>query len=135
MTGGSAGSPPPEVPGSPPGVPGSATTTRPWGHFVVLESDSTHQVKRIVVRPGKRPSYQRHRYRSEHWFIVAGGGTVTIDGAVVPVAAGDCVDIAQGAAHRIENTGEQDLVFIEIQRGSYFGEDDITRVADDFGRA
>jgi mannose-6-phosphate isomerase-like protein (cupin superfamily) len=110
-------------------------TTRPWGHYIVLGGQTDHQVKRIVVAPGKRPSYQRHQYRAEHWFIVAGDGKVTIDDEVRSVTAGDSVEVALGAAHRIENVGERDLVFIEIQHGSYFGEDDIIRVEDDFGRA
>lgn len=107
---------------------------RPWGSFTVLEDARTHKVKRIEVRPGQRLSYQRHERRSEHWFIVAGSAQVTVDGVVQAVAAGDTVDIPLGAAHRIGNIGPGDLVFVEIQRGDYFGEDDIERLEDDFGR-
>ncbi len=109
---------------------------RPWGSYMVLDDEAhDHKVKRIVVRPGKRLSYQRHARRSEHWFVVSGQGTVTIDGAARPVVAGEAVDVPVGAAHRIENTGEGDLVFVEVQHGDYFGEDDIVRLEDDFGRA
>ncbi len=109
---------------------------RPWGSYTVLDDDAhDHKVKRIVVKAGKRLSYQQHARRSEHWFIVSGRGAVTIDGTATPVAAGHAVDIPVGAAHRIENTGDADLVFVEVQHGDYFGEDDIVRLEDDFGRA
>ena len=107
---------------------------RPWGTFTVLDEAPTHKVKRIEVLPGKRLSYQRHSRRSEHWMAVSGRARVTLDGVEVLIAAGQTVDIPAGTAHRIENIGETDLVFIEIQQGSYFGEDDIERLQDDFGR-
>lgn len=109
--------------------------TRPWGSYTVLEDAADHKVKRIEVLPGKRLSYQYHERRSEHWFVVAGEGVVTLDGKEVPVRRGLALDIPQGAAHRIENTGPDTLVFIEVQHGEYFGEDDIVRLEDDFGRA
>jgi mannose-6-phosphate isomerase len=108
---------------------------RPWGCFTVLEDASGHKVKNITVHPGRRLSYQVHERRSEHWFVVAGKGTVTLDGERVEVLAGTAVDIDQGTAHRVENTGDEPLVFIEVQHGEYFGEDDIVRLEDDFGRA
>jgi mannose-6-phosphate isomerase len=108
---------------------------RPWGNFQVLDEGVGYKVKRIVVLPGKRLSYQKHAERSEHWMVVAGSGTVTLDGRETPVAIGQTVDVPEGTAHRIENTGDQNLVFIEIQRGSYLGEDDIVRLQDDYGRA
>jgi mannose-6-phosphate isomerase len=108
---------------------------RPWGNFQVLDEGAGYKVKRIVVLPGKRLSYQKHAERSEHWMVVAGRGTVTLDGRETPVAIGQTVDVPEGTAHRIENTGDQNLVFIEIQRGSYLGEDDIVRLQDDYGRA
>ena len=109
---------------------------RPWGSFVVLDdSRGDHKVKRIVVDPGRRLSYQSHASRSEHWFIVAGEATVTLDGDVLVIPAGGAVDIPVGTAHRCENAGTTPLVFIEVQSGSYFGEDDIVRYDDDFGRA
>ncbi len=107
---------------------------RPWGGFTVLDDQPDHKVKRMVVRSGKRLSYQRHTRRAEHWFVVAGSGQVTLDGVTRKVAPGDAVDIAVGVAHRIENSGAADLVFVEVQHGSYFGEDDIVRLEDDFGR-
>ena len=108
---------------------------RPWGNYTVLSDDaSDHKVKRIVVHPGKRLSYQRHAKRAEHWFIVSGNATVTLDGNVIGLAPGQAVDIPLGAAHRIANDGTADVVFIEVQHGTYFGEDDIVRLEDDFGR-
>ena len=108
---------------------------RPWGAFFVLEDEPGHKVKRIVVKPGHRLSYQTHARRAEHWFVVAGTGSVTLDGTAIRVAAGAAVDIPVETAHRVENVGEDDLVFIEVQHGTYFGEDDIVRLEDDFGRA
>jgi mannose-6-phosphate isomerase len=108
---------------------------RPWGYFDVLTDEPDHKVKQIVVRPGKRLSYQEHARRSEHWFIVAGHGIVTLDGTAHEVDPGSALDIPAGTPHRIENTGRDDLVFVEVQRGEYFGEDDIVRLEDDFGRA
>lgn len=107
---------------------------RPWGHFDVLADDATHKVKTITVLPGQRLSYQRHAQRSEHWFVVAGIATVTIDGSVTDLGPGGFADIARGAAHRLENRGTSDLVIVEIQHGDYFGEDDIIRLDDDYGR-
>jgi mannose-6-phosphate isomerase len=107
---------------------------RPWGNFTVLEDAPGHKVKRIVVRPGKRLSYQRHARRSEHWFVVQGQGVVVLEGSPRPIGAGQAVDVPREAAHRIENTGTEELMFIEVQHGEYFGEDDIVRLEDDFGR-
>jgi mannose-6-phosphate isomerase len=108
---------------------------RPWGMFEILSDDSSHKVKRLTVDPGQRLSLQRHARRSEHWFVVAGEGLVTIEGVAQIVGAGCAVDVPAGAAHRVENNGTSELVLIEVQHGSYFGEDDIERLADDFGRA
>jgi mannose-6-phosphate isomerase len=108
---------------------------RPWGYYTVLDDDAPdHKVKRLVVHPGKRLSYQRHSRRSEHWFIVAGTAQVTLDGTVTELVAGQAIDIPQGSAHRIANAGDSDVVFIEVQHGTYCGEDDIVRLEDDFGR-
>jgi mannose-6-phosphate isomerase len=85
--------------------------------------------------PGKRLSYQRHKFRAEHWFIVAGSAEVTIDGEVKQLGAGQSVDFGIGVAHRIANVGDNDVIFVEVQTGTYFGEDDIERLEDDFGRA
>jgi len=109
---------------------------RPWGNYTVLSDDAPdHKVKRIVVSPGKRLSYQKHSKRSEHWFMVSGQAHVTVDGVVSEVGPGQAIDIPLGAAHRIANEGTSDVVFIEVQHGTYFGEDDIVRLEDDFGRA
>lgn len=107
---------------------------RPWGFYIVLSDESDHKVKRIVVYPGKRLSLQRHRRRSEHWHIVNGEALVTLDDKEILLKKGESVDIPFGAAHRIKNTGTENMVFIEIQQGDYFGEDDIERIEDDFGR-
>jgi len=107
---------------------------KPWGCFTVLEDAPTHKVKRMEVAPGQRLSYQRHSERAEHWFVVSGTASVTLDGKVTQLCPHDAVDIPQGAAHRIANAGSETLVFIEIQHGRYFGEDDIERLEDDFGR-
>jgi mannose-6-phosphate isomerase len=108
---------------------------RPWGNYTVLDDDAPdHKVKRLVVHPGKRLSYQRHSQRAEHWFIVAGTATVTLDGKVTQVHAGEAIDIPLESAHRVANEGDTDVVLIEVQRGTYFGEDDIVRLEDDYGR-
>ena len=107
---------------------------RPWGSYTVLADTADHKVKTIEVKPGKRLSYQRHSRRAEHWFVVRGTALVTLDGREVEVASGQAIDIPRESAHRIENRGSEDLVFIEVQHGDYFGEDDIVRLEDDFGR-
>jgi mannose-6-phosphate isomerase len=108
--------------------------TRPWGRFTILEEQATYKVKRIEVLPGKRLSYQRHEKRAEHWMIVNGEAVITLEGQDIPLNKGQAIDIPREAAHRIFNPGKELLVFIEIQTGEYFGEDDITRLEDDFGR-
>ena len=112
------------------------TENRPWGKFTILDEGNAYKVKRIEVFPGKRLSYQKHARRSEHWFIVAGTARVTLDSEIVVVTSGGSIDIAVGTAHRVENPDETaPLVFIETQTGDYFGEDDIVRLEDDFGRS
>jgi mannose-6-phosphate isomerase-like protein (cupin superfamily) len=108
---------------------------RPWGTFTVLDEGEGFKVKRIEVYPGKRLSYQKHSQRAEHWVVVKGTAKVTLDDRDILVEAGEAIDIRIGSAHRVENPGEQTLIFIEVQRGSYLGEDDIVRLQDDFGRA
>ena len=107
---------------------------RPWGTFTVLDEGENYKVKRIEVLPGKRLSYQKHAQRAEHWFVVQGTAKVTLDDREITVRAGGAIDIPLGAAHRIENCGEELLVFVEVQTGAYLGEDDIVRLDDDFGR-
>lgn len=108
---------------------------RPWGTYEVLEEAPTFKVKRIEVLPGKRLSYQKHSQRAEHWFVVAGTAKVTLDDNEIIVSTGESIDIPIGAAHRVENPGNEELIFIEVQRGSYLGEDDIVRLQDDYGRS
>lgn len=107
---------------------------RPWGSFTVLDEGAGFKVKRIEVLAGKRLSYQKHSRRAEHWFVVSGTAKLTLNDEVVVKRAGESVDIAIGDAHRVENPGDDLLVFIEVQRGDYLGEDDIIRIEDDFGR-
>lgn len=108
---------------------------RPWGYYENLSESSSHKVKRIVVTEGKRLSYQKHKKRSEHWVIVTGSAIVTLDGNDIKLSSGESIDIPKGASHRIANETGSPLVFIEVQMGEYFGEDDIIRMEDDFGRA
>ncbi len=107
---------------------------RPWGFYEVLADAQDHKVKRITVWPHKRLSLQRHRRRAEHWYVLRGRATVTLDERQITLGPGQSVDIPRGAWHRIRNDGDEDLVFIEIQSGDYFGEDDIERREDDYGR-
>lgn len=117
------------------GLGSPAFEQRPWGSFTVLDEGEYYKVKRLEVLPEKRLSYQRHQRRSEHWFVIRGTAKVTLNGSSFLVKAGEAVDVPQGTAHRVENpeAGET-LVFIETQTGDYFGEDDIERLEDDFGR-
>lgn len=108
---------------------------RPWGTFTVIDEGKDFKVKRIEVLPGKRLSYQKHAQRSEHWVVVQGTAKVTLNDEEIVVPSGQAIDIPVGAAHRVENPGTELLVFIEVQRGSHLGEDDIVRLQDDFGRA
>lgn len=107
---------------------------RPWGTYTVLEEAPNFKVKRIEVLPGKRLSYQKHSQRAEHWFVVEGTAKITLDGKDITIGAGEAIDIPIGSAHRVENPGNNDLIFIEVQRGTYLGEDDIVRLEDDYGR-
>ena len=108
---------------------------RPWGTFHVLDEGPGYKVKRIEVLANKRLSYQKHAQRVEHWFVVGGIAKVTLNGVEILVKKGESVDIPLGAAHRVENPDDSEtLIFIEVQLGSYLGEDDIERLEDDFGR-
>ncbi len=111
------------------------TDHRPWGCYEVLADAPDHKVKRITVYPGQRLSLQRHRRRSEHWYLLRGQTVTTVDGQEIPLSPGRAVDIPAGTSHRLANVGTENVVFIEVQTGDYFGEDDIERIADDFGRA
>jgi mannose-6-phosphate isomerase len=107
---------------------------RPWGYYRVLAHEPDRKIKMIVVHPDRKLSLQRHRHRSEHWYIVQGKATVRKDESEIPVQAGSTLEIPQGSWHRISNTGETDTVILEVQKGKYLGEDDIERAEDDYGR-
>ena len=111
---------------------------RPWGSFENLLDTDYCKVKRIIVKPGQRLSYQYHHKRSECWVVVQGRATVTLDGKDFEYESdnqlGNVVNIPVGTKHRVRNDEEIDLIFIETQTGSYFGEDDIVRIEDDYGR-
>ena len=107
---------------------------RPWGRFFVLHDEPNYKIKRIEVDPGGRLSYQYHSRRSEAWTIVEGVGSITLDGKIKDYTEGETVLIPQGIKHRIENKATKKIVFIEVQTGSYFGEDDIVRIQDDYNR-
>lgn len=108
---------------------------RPWGSWHILDEDNGYKVKRIHVNPGARLSYQSHEHRSEHWVVLAGQATAIIDDEELHAGPGESVNVPLGAKHRLINNGDSELVIIEVQRGGYTGEDDITRYEDDFGRA
>ena len=107
---------------------------RPWGRYEILQESAIHKTKCIYVQPGKRLSYQRHQKRAEHWFIVQGSAEVTLEGKVSQLSSGDTISIGIGELHRIANIGSEEVIFIEVQTGTYFGEDDIERIEDEFGR-
>lgn len=107
---------------------------RPWGGYKVLLNDDDHKVKEITVNTGQRLSLQRHQKREEHWFIHKGEALVTINGVEHKLSVGQYIDIPRTCIHRIQNIGKTKLVFIEIQTGDYFGEDDIERLEDDYKR-
>lgn len=107
---------------------------RPWGKYFVLEDEPTHKVKRIEVNIGGRLSYQYHMHRAEVWTIVQGSANVTLDGIDTIYTSGQVVIIPLNAKHRIQNIGNETLIFIEVQYGTYFGEDDIIRIEDDYNR-
>ena len=107
---------------------------RPWGSYTVLDEGENYKVKRIEVLSKKRLSYQSHKRRAEHWFVVRGTAKVTLNDREILVNAGEAIDIPLGAKHRVENSEDELLIFIETQTGDYFGEDDIERFDDDFGR-
>lgn len=110
------------------------TDHRPWGYYTVLADEPDHKVKIIVVKPGGRLSLQRHRRRAEHWYGVRGRALVELDGRELELLPGTAVDVPFGAWHRVSNPGSEEAAFIEIQTGDYFGEDDIERKEDDYGR-
>ena len=108
---------------------------RPWGKYEVLTESEGYKVKRITVIPGGRLSLQSHEHRAEHWVVVSGTATVTVDDTVQSVAVNEHVHIPLQAKHRLENDTQTPVVLIEVQSGSYLGEDDIVRYEDIYGRS
>ena len=107
---------------------------RPWGSYQSVDNGDRHQVKRIIVKPGGRLSLQKHHHRAEHWIVVRGTARVTVNELVKIVHENKSIYIPIGAVHRLENPGKIQLELIEVQTGSYFGEDDIIRIEDDYQR-
>lgn len=107
---------------------------RPWGTFENLLDEDYCKVKKLIVKSNQRLSYQYHHKRSEHWIIVQGSALVTLDDERRVLNPGDHIFIPIGSKHRIHNNTLEDLIFIEVQCGAYFGEDDIVRLSDDYKR-
>ena len=107
---------------------------RPWGFYIKLFQEAGVWVKRVEVKPGCRLSLQKHEHRSEKWNIVVGQGVVTVDDKEIPVGPGSVVDVPLGAVHRMANTGDTKLVFIEVACGDQLTEEDIIRLQDDYAR-
>lgn len=114
----------------------NSTTTRPWGTFEVIQDTPCYKLKKIVVQSGKRLSLQSHQHRSEHWICLSGHGYAQINDQMISLYPGVHVFIEKGSKHRMINDSDSDqqLEIIELQTGSYFGEDDIIRYEDDYGR-
>jgi mannose-1-phosphate guanylyltransferase/mannose-6-phosphate isomerase len=108
---------------------------RPWGSYQSVAMGERHQVKQIIVKPGGRLSLQKHHHRSEHWIVVRGAARVTVNDLVRTVHENESIYIPIGATHRMENPGKIALELIEVQTGSYLGEDDIIRIEDDYQRS
>ena len=108
---------------------------RPWGSYQSVDMGERHQVKRIIVKPGGRLSLQKHHHRSEHWIVVRGTARVSVNEDVKIVHENESIYIPIGAVHRLENPGKISLELIEVQTGSYLGEDDIIRIEDDYRRS
>jgi mannose-1-phosphate guanylyltransferase/mannose-6-phosphate isomerase len=108
--------------------------SRPWGTYEVLATDPIFKIKRITVHPGHQTSLQSHQYRSEHWVILEGTATVTHENRLLTLGAQSSIFIKAGEKHRLSNQGNTPLTLIEIQTGTYFGEEDIIRFKDDYGR-
>tara|TARA_B100001057_G_C22621521_1_gene860741 strand:+ start:121 stop:489 length:369 start_codon:yes stop_codon:yes gene_type:complete len=110
------------------------TDTRPWGKYYVIHDEKNYKIKRIEVNPNSRLSYQFHNGRAETWVIISGKANVTIDDDNNLVKEGDTITIPRKSKHRIENITNGILIFIEVQTGLYFDEDDIVRIEDDYNR-
>jgi mannose-6-phosphate isomerase len=110
-------------------------TERPWGWYETVSEVSGNKVKRIRVHPGQKLSLQKHHQRAEHWVVVLGRAQVTVGERVVELVPGQHVDIAIGEVHRLANLTADPVEIVEVQFGSYLGEDDIVRLQDDYGRS
>jgi mannose-6-phosphate isomerase-like protein (cupin superfamily) len=110
------------------------TEEKPWGSYTNLMDEEYTKVKKIVIKPGEAPSYQYHFKRSEIWIIVKGLAEIKIDDSIVVYSTGDIITIPKQAKHQVRNIGEDEFVFVEVQLGDYFGEDDIVRLEDKYGR-
>ena len=109
--------------------------SKPWGNYTNILDESFTKVKKIVIKPGESPSYQYHFKRSEIWVIVKGIAEVKIDEVLSTYTVGDVIKVSKMQKHQPKNIGDEDLIFIEIQLGEYFGEDDIKRIEDKYGRS
>lgn len=114
---------------------GSPVVRRPWGTYESIDVGPCHQVKHIVVKPGHKLSLQRHEHRAEHWVVVSGTASVVRGDDVLTLHENDSVHVPVGCVHRVENQADEPLHFIEVQVGDYLGEDDIERLADEYGRS
>ena len=112
-----------------------AVVFRPWGSYETIASGPRFQVKHIVVKPGEKLSLRCHNHRAEHWIVVSGTALVTCDAQTFSLTENQSTYIPLGAKHRLENPGPSPLELIEVQSGSYLGEDDIVRLTDIYGRA
>ena len=115
-------------------APNRPRTQRPWGWYETVSEDAVSKIKRLGVHPGQQISLQKHRHRAEHWVVVRGTAVVTVGEQMRTLAVGAHVEIAQGQVHRLHNATAELLEVVEVQWGSYLGEDDIVRLADDYGR-
>jgi mannose-6-phosphate isomerase-like protein (cupin superfamily) len=109
--------------------------SRPWGNFRVIETQEAFQIKQLTVLPDSRLSLQSHEFRAEHWFVIQGCARVEVDGRILELIPGESIQIPLQSRHRVTAIGETSLVFIEIQTGTSFDEDDIIRYEDDYGRS
>jgi len=107
---------------------------RPWGWFDVIDEGNFYKVKRLYVKPGGKLSYQYHKKRSEHWTVIDGIATIKIEDKAQKLTSGESIFIAQGQKHSLANNSKNHLEIIEVQSGKYFGEDDIIRINDIYGR-
>jgi mannose-1-phosphate guanylyltransferase len=110
------------------------TAHRPWGTYTILEENAGYKVKQITVRPGAKLSLQYHHHRSEHWIVVSGIATITIDDKTFDLKANESTYIPKESKHRLANNTKENIVLIEAQVGNYLGEDDIVRLQDDYKR-